>query len=680
MFWVAVAFAGKSVEPDDPWRWLEHERSPEVEAWWKERTEESRAWLAAQGRQEAIAAWLRAVRVRPRHATMHVDHLDDVSLWSRAEFVVGDPPPRWIYHLYLQRPGEPWPGTELPLEPNVDRCAAVLLEGGRVLLGSSPPRTGDEDQDELHPCTLTVDAPDGGRRALGTFDQPSLVRSPDGAALLVSHRRSAHRTSLSTVLLATGETDEVFRTRRALDPWAWRDETVLATSFRRTGEFRPRSLWILRGPTDDLDWLGSGPFRPWFGRNAELAALRDDELLLRTDDFGVGGNVVRVDPEHPRWWSWRVRTGERPGMDLVQARVHGDALLTVWSRDGLQILEEEPYDGGASHVVDLGGPASRISIWRTLTPTAVVTVSTPVGLRYELRSTDGTYTVLHEDTTVDATFRSVSVPSADGTEIPVTLVVPNTAPPPGGRPVLLDVYGGFGISEDPNEVGPLERCWLAAGGALGTVHARGGHERGDAWHEAALTTEHPRTYEDLIAAARGLVDQGIAAPGRVAVTGASNGGLTVAAAVARDPGAFGAVYATAGVYDLLRANRFGRWWPKEYGRTKNPDELEVLRAESPVHKLPAGPLPPIWLSTGERDNVVAPAHSYKLAAAWADAAGGPVLLDVDPWGTHHGRETVDRDLRKKAELDWTIRTDASAAEMLGFLFAVFDLDVPPTPE
>ncbi len=674
MTWAALAFAA---EPPDPGRWLEHEGRPEVEAWWRARSEESRTWLAAEGRQEAIVAWLEWERERETEPLFLVDHRGGVSLWGRAEFVAPAPVPRWIQHLYVQRAGEEWPGIELPLDPTLDRCAVLLLEGGRTVLGTRAPRTGNDDD---RPCTLTIDELDGTRWEIGTFDEPSVLPSSDGGSLLVSHRRRPHRTALSTADLATGETREIFRTRRDLNPWVWNQELgIVATSSRRTGAYRSRALWILRGPPEDLDWLGSGPFRPWFD-DAYVVDLREDEILLRTNYFGDGGNVVRVDPERPRWWSWRVLTGERPGMDLANARVHGDTLLTVWGRDGLQILEESPFDGGPSHVIDFGAPATWISIRRAFTPTAVVTIATPVSLRHELRSLDGTYTLLREVATVDATFESVQIPSADGTPVPISLVIPSGPSPPGGRPLLLWVYGGFGKSMSAGGVGPLERCWLAAGGALGTVHARGGRERGDAWHGAALTTRHPKTYEDLIAAARGLVDRGIAGPGRVAAMGRSNGGLTVSAAVARDPAAFGAVIANAGVHDLLYADRFGKWWPEEYGRPKDPEDRAVLRAESPVHRVPAGPLPPIWLSTGERDPIVAPAHSYKLAAAWAEMPGGPVLLDVDPWGTHGGRQMVDRDLKERAELDWTFRSDESAAEILGFLFAVFDLDVPPIAE
>jgi acetyl esterase/lipase len=641
MWLTTLALAG------DPERWLERERSSEVEAWWQARTEESRAWLAENGQQETIEEWLAWDREHRQRPVALADHRDGTALWARSTYLPADPEhgaprPRWIRSLSVQGPDDAWPGVEIPRDSGRDSCMGQIQTRAAILVGSREPLGPDDD--EPAPCAVSVFEPaTGAMRELGRFDLPSALPSLDGASILVAYRPRTHRTALATIDLATGEANEIFRTRRSVVPWLWTADQILAVSDGRAGRSGNGGLRLLVGPPDDLDWLGRGPFWPWLGES-EPISLRRDEILLRTDVFGPGTNVVRVDPEEPRWWAWRVLTGERPGMDLVDARVHGDTLLTVWSRDGLQFLEESPYDGGTGRVVDLGGPATWIDIRRSLTPVAWVTVGSPVGVRYYLRSLDGTYTLLREVSLQDAEFRSLAVPSADGTPVPVSLVVPAGEPPAGGRPVLLRVYGGFGISQAVGGIDDVSRAWLAAGGAVGTVHARGGRERGDDWHESAVTKDHPKTFDDLIAVTRGLVDLGVAAPGRVAVTGASNGGLTVVAAVAQDPAAFGAVVAYAGVYDLIRAPKFGHWWPDEYGRLRDEEEGAVLRAESPVHQLPAGPLPPLWLHTGERDPVVAPAHTLKLADAWKDAPGGPIFLTVDPWGTLGGNPRVDKDL------------------------------------
>ena len=679
--WLAVTLA---LAGDEPGRWLEHERRAGVREWWAARTEESAAWLEDAGRQQEIAARLLWERENDDWPVSLVDRAAGVTLWAKSAYVPADPVngarvPRRTQTLYVQADGDTWPGTPLPLDPDLDVCASSVLNTTDLLLGVRAPRTGDERSDRYRECAFAVyDRLTGETRDIWSVEGASMVASDDGTELLVCFDVRDRRTALARWDLETGGRVELLRSRRDVAPVAWRDDRLVAVSTARTGRGGGRPLQILAGPLDDLDWLGSRLSRPWFG-DAEALAVRGDEILLRTDFFGPGTNLVRVDPEKPRWGSWRVVTGERPGMDLTSARIHGDTLLTVWSLDGLAILEEAPYDGGPGRIVDLGAPATWIGVRRTLTAEALVTVWSPVGTRYYARDLAGGYTLVREVATSDAELRPVQVKSADGTMVPVTLVVPPGEAPPGGRPVLLDVYGGFGISQDFGGLGDLRQLWLAAGGAVGTVHARGGRERGDAWHESAKTVDHERTYEDLIAAARGLVELGIAAPGKVAVQGASNGGLTVAGAAARDPAAFGAVIATAGVYDLVRGPRFGRWWGDEYGRLRDEEEGAVLRAASLVDRVPAGPLPPIWLHTGERDPVVAPAHTYKLAEAWAKLPGGPVLLDVDPWGTHGARPKVSKDLKERRKLDGAFVWDAEAARVLGFLFEVFDMEVPPIP-
>lgn len=315
--------------------------------------------------------------------------------------------------------------------------------------------------------------------------------------------------------------------------------------------------------------------------------------------------------------------------------------------------------------------ATSIRSWRSTQEHAVIEARSPVEVRWFLRARTGELALLHAHRVVeDAVFEVVEIPADDGATVPVSLVRPTGPAPPEGRPALLNVYGGFGHSQGLYGMSSSRKAWLDAGGVYGVIHARGGRELGEHWHEEAQLEKLPRTFEDVVAAARGLVDLGIAGEGRVAIAGSSNGGLTVAAAVARDPGAFGAVIGNAGVYDLLRAKRFGRWWPDEYGRLKEPEQAAVLRAESPVHRLPAGPLPPVLLTTGRVDPVVSPAHSYKLALAWGELEGGPVLLEVDLWGSHGG-DAEDRE-------DWVVEdSDQASALKLAFLARALEVELLP---
>lgn len=251
--------------------------------------------------------------------------------------------------------------------------------------------------------------------------------------------------------------------------------------------------------------------------------------------------------------------------------------------------------------------------------------------------------------------RTVRVP-VGGENVPVTLVRAAGPEPGPDAPLWVDVYGGFGLVDSVADADLSE--WIRAGGWWATVHVRGGGERGRAWHEAGSGVHKVQAALDLNAAVAGLHAAGIGTPAKTVAWGESNGGLVVAAAVARAPGSYGAVVSSVGPHDLVDARSLARpdprsaaltgsildwppphggpgWWVgDEYPRPWVAEERDAARTTSPVYTTPAGPLPPVYLLTGEWDPVVNPVHSVRLAAAWADAPGGPVLLQVG--GETHG--------------------------------------------
>lgn len=235
-------------------------------------------------------------------------------------------------------------------------------------------------------------------------------------------------------------------------------------------------------------------------------------------------------------------------------------------------------------------------------------------------------------------------------EVPVTLVRAAGPEPGPDAPLWVDVYGGFGLLHRAPDADLDE--WVRAGGWWATVHVRGGGERGEAWHAAGKGVRKVQAALDLNAAVGWLHAAGIGTPARTVAWGESNGGLVVAAAVARAPGSYGAVVSTVGPHDLVDARRLARpdaraaaltgsilawppphagpgwWWGDEYPRPWSADERDAATALSPVYTSPSGPLPPVYLLTGDWDPVVSPIHSVRLAAAWSAVPGGPVLLRV----------------------------------------------------
>ena len=258
--------------------------------------------------------------------------------------------------------------------------------------------------------------------------------------------------------------------------------------------------------------------------------------------------------------------------------------------------------------------------------------------------------------------------SRDGTTVPMFLVR-SRASALANRPVptLLYGYGGFDVSQTPGYSVP-RMAWLLAGGAFALAEVRGGGEFGAAWHDAGRLANKPNAFDDFIAAGEYLVREGIATPGGLAAQGASNGGLLVAAAINRRPDLFAAANPQAGVYDMLRFDRFtsGRFWTDEYGHPDREADWRVLRGYSPYHTIKPGAYPAMLVSTGDGDDRVVPAHSFKyVAALQANASDNrPHLLRVEVGVGHAGARKIDRAI-------------ASSADVLAFLACWTGLEIAP---
>ncbi len=174
---------------------------------------------------------------------------------------------------------------------------------------------------------------------------------------------------------------------------------------------------------------------------------------------------------------------------------------------------------------------------------------------------------------------------------------------------------------------------------------RGGGEYGEEWHHAAIRTRKQTTFDDFIAAAEWLIANRYTSAERLAIQGASNGGLLVAACVIQRPELFGAVLAEAGVYDMVRFPVAGQGagWEGEYGSPDDPAELAALLAYSPVHTASTPKrFPGVLVTIGDHDTRCAPWHSYKLVAALQRAQSGsaPILLGIVPTAGHGGAVTL----------------------------------------
>ncbi|MFU8839552.1 MAG: prolyl oligopeptidase family serine peptidase [Nitriliruptoraceae bacterium] len=260
----------------------------------------------------------------------------------------------------------------------------------------------------------------------------------------------------------------------------------------------------------------------------------------------------------------------------------------------------------------------------------------------------------------------------DEVAVPLFVIHRADVQPDGHRATVLWGYGGFDIPVTPMHR-PGWRAWVDAGGVLAVACLRGGGEYGQPWRDAGRRRHKEHVFDDALACAAWLTGQrrdevrasrlgpvGDAEvvwsrPAQLGIEGRSNGGLLAAACLTRDPAAFGSVVPEVGVLDLVRFPRFtiGWAWTSDYGSPEDPDDLAVLLRYSPYHTLEEGrAYPPTLLTTGDTDDRVVPAHSYKFAAALQHAQGGdaPVLLRVDRSAGHGAGKPTSQLLRERADV------------------------------
>jgi prolyl oligopeptidase len=229
--------------------------------------------------------------------------------------------------------------------------------------------------------------------------------------------------------------------------------------------------------------------------------------------------------------------------------------------------------------------------------------------------------------------------SHDGTRIPMFLSYRRGIALDGTNPTLLYGYGGFNVSYTPRFT-TSTMVWLEMGGVYALANIRGGGEYGEAWHVAGIKQNKQNVFDDFIAAAEWLIDNGYTSTPKLAIEGGSNGGLLVGACINQRPDLFGAAIAEVGVLDMIRyhlQSANARDWSTDYGLSENEDDFRAQIAYSPYHNTVDGVCyPPTLITAADHDDRVAPWHSFKFAAALQRAQGcdNPILLRVETRAGH----------------------------------------------
>ncbi len=247
--------------------------------------------------------------------------------------------------------------------------------------------------------------------------------------------------------------------------------------------------------------------------------------------------------------------------------------------------------------------------------------------------------------------------SYDGTDVPMFIVAKEGLDFDGQRPTLLYGYGGFDINIPPAfnvtrlNLFPIV---LEQGGICAVANIRGGGEFGQEWHKAGMLRNKQKVFDDFQAAAEYLTNNKFTTPEKLAIYGRSNGGLLVGACLLQRPDLYGVAIPAVGVMDMLRYQHFsiGWAWASEYGSVEDEKMFDVLLSYSPVHNVLPGRYPATLITTADHDDRVAPAHSFKFAAALQanQEAQDPILIRIDENSGHGGGKPTDKKIEEGADV------------------------------
>lgn len=244
--------------------------------------------------------------------------------------------------------------------------------------------------------------------------------------------------------------------------------------------------------------------------------------------------------------------------------------------------------------------------------------------------------------------------STDGARIPMFIVRRKDVALNGNAPAWIYAYGGFNISMTPSFSSNI-LAWIEQGGIYAMPNLRGGGEYGDNWHKAGTLMQKKHVFEDFENAARYLINNKYTSADRLTCSGGSNGGLLIGAVVNRHPELYRVALPSVGVMDMLRYHKFtiGRYWATDYGTSEDSLQMfEYLKSYSPVHTIKDQNYPSILVQTGDHDDRVVPAHSFKYAAGLQHCYSGPnpMLIRIESNAGHGAGKPLSKIIEQQTDV------------------------------
>ena len=384
-----------------------------------------------------------------------------------------------------------------------------------------------------------------------------------------------------------------------------------------------------------------------------------DKLYLFTNHNAPNYRVVTVDASNPAPENWKDLIKETE--NVLNVSTAGGKIFASYLKDATSLVMQYDMDGNLERTVTLPGvgSASGFSAKKTekeLYYTFTSYIYPPTIFKYNIASGQS---IEYKKAGVEFdpsqfVSKQVFYTSKDGTKIPMIITHKKGIELNGKNPTLLYGYGGFSVSLTP-AFSTSNIILLEQGGIYAVPNLRGGGEYGEKWHLAGTKMQKQNVFDDFIAAAEYLISNNYTSKDYLAIAGGSNGGLLVAAVMSQRPELFKVAFPAVGVLDMLRYNKFtaGAGWAYDYGTAEDSKEMfDYLLKYSPYHALKPGvSYPATLITTADHDDRVVPAHSFKFAARLQEYHKGasPALIRIETNAGHGAGKPTGKIIEEQAD-------------------------------
>ncbi len=660
---VAVADTFYGVPVDDPYRWLEDDRSEETAAWVEAQNEVTFSYLSGLPGRDSIKSRLTALMNYPK---------------------IGTPFKEAGKYFFYKNDGLQNQSV-LYMSDSLDGEARVLLD----------------------PNTLSVD---------GTVALSGIEITPDGKYLIYLISRSGSDWNEIFVKdIVTGETlpDHIQWVKFSGTSWydggffyscynapekgkelSKANENHLV-KYHKLGTDPANDPVILSEPEHPNRNLGVGltedkrfmiytqtestsgnscAFREMSSRNKTFIPLMegfesdftvvdniDNFLIVHTNYKAPKYRILKIDSQNPQESAWVELIPEKEYV-LQGASLAGGKIVLDYLKNAYTQVDVFNYDGTFDYTLELPGIGTSSSSSGKKNDAEAfynfTSFNTPGEVyRYDFNTKTSTLYYRPEvkfnpdEYQVDQVF----YPSKDGTKIPIFLFYKKGMVNNGKNPALLYGYGGFNISQTP--AFSVQRLFFVEnGGILAVANLRGGGEYGEDWHKAGTKLQKQNVFDDFIAAAEYLINEKYTSTRKLAIQGGSNGGLLVGAVTNQRPDLFRVALPAVGVMDMLRYHRFtiGWAWASDYGRSDDSEDMfNYLKGYSPYHNIiKDGKYPAVLVTTADHDDRVVPAHSFKYISRLQEYNKGnlPVLIRIETKAGHGAGKPITKVIEEYTDL------------------------------